>query len=118
MTEQPFERSRTEADNPQAEPDLDARYSPSPDLVAREIGGEIIVVPMVAGMGDNNDDLFTLNATGKAIWTRLDGTRTLAHIIRELEGEFEAAEGEVAADVLGLVAELLRRRMVVVADGA
>ena len=33
----------------------------------REIEGELIIVPLVAGIGDADDELFTLNETGKAI---------------------------------------------------
>ena len=40
--------------------------------------GEIIIVPVVAGIGDVADELFTLNVTGKAIWEQLDGQRNLA----------------------------------------
>ena len=92
----------------------DATYAPSQDVVAREIEGELIIVPMVAGMGDTDDELFTLNETGRAIWDRLDGQRSLKDLIVELSAEFEPTESEIEADVLGLVAELARRKMVVV----
>jgi hypothetical protein len=49
---------------------LDAAYVPSKDLVCREIEGELIIVPLVAGMGDMEDELFTLNETGRAIWAK------------------------------------------------
>ena len=39
---------------------------PSDDVAAREIEGETIIVPRVAGIGDM-EELFTLNDTGKAI---------------------------------------------------
>jgi hypothetical protein len=86
----------------------------SDDVVARHIEGEIIIVPLVAGIGDLEDELYTLNPTGQAIWERLDGTRTLGDIARELGAVFVAEPGEVERDVLGLVDELVRRRMLVV----
>ena len=90
-------------------------YKPSDDVVAREIEGEIIIVPLVAGIGDMEDELFTLNDTGKAIWDKLDGQRRLADVVAELTPEFEEAEdGAIERDVLGLVAELVERRMLVV----
>ena len=52
---------------------MDAVYAPSEDVVAREIEGELIIVPLVAGIGDMEDELYTLNETGRAIWDRLDG---------------------------------------------
>ena len=57
---------------------IEAVYIPSDDVVAREIEGELIIVPLVAGIGDMEDELFTLNETGKAVWKRLDGKENLA----------------------------------------
>jgi hypothetical protein len=91
----------------------DAVYAVSEDVVAREIEGEIIIVPLVGGIGDLEDELFTLNETGKAIWDRLDGRRSLNDVIAELTAEYQAPPGEIESDVLGLAAELVRRRMLV-----
>src|SRR5208337_205515 len=96
-----------------AESALDKIFAVSDDVVAREIEGEIIIVPLVAGIGEEEDELFTLNATGKAIWERMDGQRRLRDIITELSTEYQAPPGEIEADVLGLVEELVRRRMLV-----
>jgi len=92
---------------------LDVFYAPSDDVVAREIEGELIIVPLVAGIGDLEDELFTLNETGKAIWDQLDGKRSLGEVITALAQTFQAPPGEIEADVLGLVEELVRRRMLV-----
>jgi coenzyme PQQ biosynthesis protein PqqD len=88
-------------------------YTPSEDIVAREIEGEIIIVPLVAGIGDLEDELFTLNESGKAIWNLLDGKNTLENIIENLGQEYEAQSGEIERDVLGLVEELVKRRILV-----
>ena len=88
-------------------------YKPSDDVVAREIEGEIIIVPLVAGIGDMEDELFTLNDTGKAIWDQLDGQRSLTDVVAALAPEFKAEDGAIERDVLGLVAELVQRRMLV-----
>jgi hypothetical protein len=93
---------------------LDIIYVPSEDVVAREIEGEIIIVPIASGIGDAEDELYTLNDTGKAIWGKLDGIRTLAQISSELADEYAAAAGDIERDVTGLVGELVRRKMVVV----
>jgi len=91
---------------------LDNAYMPSENVVAREIEGEIIIVPLVAGMGDTDDELFTLNETGRAIWQKLDGRRSLRQVIEELSTEYEAADGEIETDVLGIVEELAKRKMI------
>ena len=97
---------------------LDTMYLPSDDIVAREIEGELIIVPLVSGIGDMEDELFTLNETGKAIWDRLDGQRTLKDVIRDLSKEYEAREGEIHNDLLGLVGELVKRKMLAITKQA
>jgi hypothetical protein len=92
---------------------LTGTYRPSRDVVARKIEGEIILVPLAAGMGDLEDELYTLNPTGAAVWRMLDGRRTLRAVAAALAKEYRAAPATVRRDVLGLVAELARRRMVV-----
>ena len=92
---------------------LDGLYRPSEDIVARTIEGELIIVPLVAGIGDLEDELFTLNETAKAVWDRLDGKRTLRDVLKELLSEFEAPEGEIEQDLIGLVDELVRRKILV-----
>jgi hypothetical protein len=92
---------------------LDAVYAPSDDIVAREIEGEIIIVPLVSGIADVDDELFTLNESGKAIWDRLDGTATLRQVAADLCEQYDGEPGEIEKDVLGLVEELARRRMLV-----
>jgi hypothetical protein len=92
----------------------DTICTPSEDVVAREIEGELIIVPLAAGIGDTEDELYTLNDTGKAIWDKLDGIRTLAQIANELADEYEAPVADIERDVAGLLGELARRKMVIV----
>lgn len=92
---------------------IDKVYVPSEDIVARKIEGELIIVPLVAGIGDMEDELFTLNETGKAIWDQLDGKTKLSVIITTLSQEYDASPDEIENDVVGLVAELVKRRMLV-----
>jgi hypothetical protein len=92
---------------------LEMVFGPSADVVAREIEGELILVPIAAGVGDVEDVLFTLNESGRAIWNLLDGTRSLREIAAELEAEFIGDAGQIEADILGLVTELAARRILV-----
>lgn len=96
---------------------MEAAYIPSEDVVAREIEGELIIVPLAAGIGDLEDELYTLNETGKVLWARLDGKSTLREIARGLAEEYAAPPGEIEEDIRGLVEELVRRRMLVEASG-
>jgi len=96
--------------------DLDTCYLPSEDIVSREIEGELIIVPIVSGIGDMEDDLYTLNETGREIWRKLDGQKNLRRVVQELTAEFEAPQEEIERDVIGLVGELLRRKMIIEVD--
>lgn len=87
-------------------------YEPSDDVVVREIEGELIIVPLVSGIGDMEDDLFSLNETGRAIWDKLDGVKTVGDVITELTGEFDVSKSEIEKDVTGFLGELMRRKMI------
>ena len=95
----------------EAKVSLEGLYRPSEDIVARDIEGELIIVPLVSGIGDLEDELYTLNETGKAIWDRLDGKKKLKDFLGELVVEFEAPEEEIEQDLIGLVEELVRRKI-------
>ena len=89
---------------------LDSVFVPSKDVVARDIEGELIIVPLASGIGDAEDEIYALNETGRMIWVSLDG-RKLREVIEALEVEFESKPGEIETDVLGLVTELTKRKM-------
>lgn len=91
---------------------LDQCYIPSHDIVSREIDGEIVIVPLTAGIGDLADDLYALNVTGKAIWQLLDGNTTLAQIVTVLCGKYEAQRKVIERDVIGMMEELLARNII------
>jgi hypothetical protein len=93
--------------------ELSKIYEPSEDIVARVIEGELIIVPLVAGIGDLEDELFTLNETGRAIWHQLDGRTDLQTIVHNLRQEYDVEAQDVVDDVLGWVAELVKRRILV-----
>lgn len=92
---------------------LDAVCACSENVVARTIEGEVVIIPLVAGIGDEEDELYTLNETGQAIWQKLDGQRTLREVAALLAETFESTPGELEADVLGFASELTRRGILV-----
>jgi hypothetical protein len=81
---------------------------PSDDVVSRTIDGELVIVPLDAGVGDA-DDIFTLNETGAAVWELLDGERSLAEMVEDVCRRFDVPQAEVEADVLEFAADLLAR---------
>ena len=88
-------------------------YMPSEEIVAREIEGELIIIPLVAGIGDLEDELLTLNDTGRAIWNQLNGQTDLQTVINRLLEAYDTEPKVITEDVLGLVEELVKRRMLV-----
>ena len=62
--------------------DLNSVYAISEDLVARDIHGEIVIIPITSGMGETDDDIFSLNEFGRAIWDKLDGKRKLKEVMK------------------------------------
>jgi len=91
-------------------------YVPSDDVVAREIESEVIIVPLAAGIGDAEDELYTLNETGRAIWQKLDGQRTLREVTAALTQQFDASQAQLEADVLGFVGEMVGRGILATLD--
>ena len=92
----------------------DTRVRPSAEIVARLIEGQLLIIPLVSGVGDLEDELYTLNEAGMAIWEKLDGSRTIADVAREMSREFDVAEEIARLDVIKLVEELLGRKILVV----
>lgn len=88
-------------------------FKPSENVVAREMEGQLILIPLVADVGDLEAELFSLNDTGRAIWDKLDGTRSVADVVRALQAEYDEIAEKIAVDVEGLLEELVRRGMVV-----
>ena len=86
---------------------------PSEDVVSREIEGELIIVPIASGIGDMEDELYTLNETGRAIWQRLDGKRTLGDVATDLTVHYSGSQDQITRDVLGIAGELVKRRILV-----
>ena len=91
-------------------------YQVSDVVVARVIEGELIIVPLIAGIGDLEDELFTLNETGKAIWNKLDGKKDLLNVVEELASEYDVPKSQIEHDVLGFVEELNRRKILTSVD--
>jgi len=90
---------------------IDKIYKPSEDVVAREIHGELILIPITSGIDCQDDDIFTFNETGRAVWEKLDGKKTLKDIKTELVIEFLGSAEEIENDILGVVEELLNKKM-------
>ncbi len=87
-------------------------YLPSEDVVTRKIEDEFLLVPIAAGIGDMEDELYTLNQTGREIWERMAPGKSINDLAKELADEYDATENEISDDIDGILTELLRLNMV------
>jgi hypothetical protein len=85
----------------------------STEIIAREIGGELIVVPITSGVGDLEDDLYCLNATAKAIWEKIMENWSVHSIIAYLTDLYSADMQEIETDVKSILHELSVRKIIV-----
>jgi len=89
---------------------LDDTLTASPDVIAREVGGEMVLMHLGSGT------YFGLNPVGGRIWQLLDErSRTVADLAATITAEYEAPAEQVAADVLALADDLARHELVSIA---
>jgi hypothetical protein len=87
-------------------------YQPSEKIIAREIEGAIIIVPIESGIVDIDDALYSLNETGHAVWNLLDHKKSVKTICSMLCDRYDAPAGEIERDVFSLLEELLRLKII------
>lgn len=95
-------------------PQLNTIYRKSDDVVAREIEGELIIIPLVGGIGNMENELYALDETGREIWKLIDGQKSIHQIIDELEALYESDREIIERDVLGLIKEISDRKIITI----
>jgi hypothetical protein len=80
-------------------------YAHGDSIVTRDLAGEKIIVPVRGKVGDLNN-IYTLNAVANDIWNLLDGQRTVAQIVAQLEEEYEIDSETLTNDVSRTLDEL------------
>ena len=93
--------------------DIKAKYEISTDVIFREIEGEFIILPFHSGVGNIEDDMYSLNNTGKDVWKRLNGKKTLGDIIKEISLEYNAPYKQIKEDVVSLMLNLLEKKIII-----
>jgi hypothetical protein len=83
------------------------RLTPSPDVAAREVGGETILLDLASG------SYFGLDPVGSRVWRLLEERGcTLAEACDVLIEEYEVERGQLETDVLTLAASLAGAKLV------
>lgn len=86
---------------------LTDKIAASEDVVAREVGGETVLLDLASGT------YFGLNEVGGRVWEMIDGDGlTLDQICGRIEAEFEVSRDVVDGDITTLARELIDRGLV------
>jgi hypothetical protein len=91
---------------------LEDVYVPSDKVVARNIEGEIILVPIEDGVADFNDALYSLNETGRRMWEQFSSQTSLGMICARLAEEYNASMETIQADVFKLIHRLSEMKLI------
>jgi hypothetical protein len=93
--------------------DLNKHYCVSKEIIAKEIEEELVIVPLKAGVGDLDSEIYSLNSTGISIWEKLTGTRSLDEVIKMVSVEYGMPYDEIKLDVIQLLEDLVEKGIVV-----
>jgi hypothetical protein len=89
-----------------AESSSTLKYRRPPNIVAREVGGEQVLLPLRRRAVDLSA-VYVLNAVAKAVWVQLDGHTDVEEIIEKIAEEFDVDSERAAKDVHSFVNELV-----------
>ena len=77
---------------------LDKSFIKDDNLMARNIAGETLIVPIRNRVGDLNS-IYTLNEVGARVWQLLDGQTPVGKIVKTITEEYEVSSKEAASDI-------------------
>ncbi len=86
-------------------------YRKSENVVARQIAGEMLLVPIRGNLVDMQK-LYVLEGSGEFIWSKIDGVASLREIRDAVVSDFDVDEARADTDVRELVAELVQLDLV------
>jgi len=86
-----------------------------PAVVTRAVGGETVLVPVRARVGDL-DHIYTLGEVGTFIWNSIDGSRELGELTALVVNEFAVEPATASADLLVFVSDLREAGLVGVSE--
>ena len=90
---------------------LSDRFTVSNDVVAREVGGEMVLLDLESGQ------YFGLDKVGGRVWELLsERPQDLAELCDQIETEFDAPREVIEADILELAAHLLDQALICAAQ--
>jgi len=75
------------------------------DFVAREIGGEVILMPLHSSSSEL-DYIYTLNETASCLWSLIDGKMTLSDIKGRIMDRYEVDEAKLDKELNEIIKDL------------
>lgn len=84
---------------------LDKSFVTSDDLMARNIAGETLIVPIKNRVGDLSA-IYTLNEVGARIWQLIEHGQPVGQIVEAIATEYDVTVDEATQDVLELLASM------------
>jgi len=78
--------------------EIQSLYKLKSNFVAREVGDELIIVPLSANVAQMNE-LFTLNETAKVLWDHLDEHSTFESLLRVITDNFDIDTTTASKDI-------------------
>jgi hypothetical protein len=88
-----------------------ARFERNPQVVSRNIEGELIIVPIRSGVGDLNS-LYTLNPVGSVLWEFMNESHTVSEMVTRVCDEFEVSADQAQTDIEAFLDSLLAEQLV------
>ncbi|WP_371348202.1 PqqD family peptide modification chaperone [Ancylobacter sp. IITR112] len=88
---------------------LQSRIRRSPDCLAAELEGEVVM------MNVENGAYYQLDATGTDIWNRLEAPVEIGALCAELAQLYDGPLADIQRDVLAFLSELAERKLVLAA---
>ena len=81
---------------------LDKAFVKDDNLMARNIAGETLIVPIRNSIGDLNS-IYTLNEVGARVWQLIDGQRSVSQIANAIGTEYDVTMTDAQGDVAQLL---------------
>ena len=81
-------------------------YRKSPEVIARDVAGEVLLVPIRRRVADLHS-IYALNDVAATVWNLIDGDRTISAISDALLERYDVQPERASRDVAELMARFL-----------
>ena len=86
-----------------------ARFVRSPDVIARRIAGETVLVPIAVrteSAARRTANFYVLNESGELLWKHLDAPVGVDELVQHLAEEYDLGAADARIDVERFISEL------------